>query len=169
MVVSLVTVVICLGGAVVIGGVVSGQWKLETIRTGSMSPAMPTGSEAIVMPEPVSSVSPGQIIVFKPPGEGGTTVAHRVQSVTDTLGAVAIVTKGDANPAPDQWKAVLMGARAWRVRMVVPWIGYVYSFVTIPIVRLGVLVLIVAAVLGMLLPRLVAPRHAIGSEIEAGV
>ncbi|MGH9301741.1 MAG: signal peptidase I [Acidimicrobiales bacterium] len=139
---------------VIIGGVVAGHWKLDTIRTGSMQPTLPIGSEVVVLPEPIAAVRPGQILVFRPPGANSVTVAHRVMTTTTTGVGMTITTKGDANPVPDQWKAFLNGARAWRVDRVLPDVGYVYAFITIPLVRLAILVLVVAGLLGLFLPPL---------------
>lgn len=142
-------------GSVVVAGAVSGHWRLDTIRSGSMRPSLPLGSEVIATPEPLSAVMPGQVLVFRPPGLGGEAVAHRVKTVDHAGGAITITTKGDANPVPDQWRAVLGGTQAWQVRRDIPYLGYAYAFAGRPLVRFGALVIAVLVAMALLLTGLV--------------
>ncbi|MHB1486706.1 MAG: signal peptidase I [Acidimicrobiales bacterium] len=141
-------------GSVVVAGAVSGHWKLDTIRSGSMRPSLPLGSEVIATPESLSAVKPGQVLVFRPPGLGGEAVAHRVTTVDHARGATTITTKGDANPVPDQWRAVLGGTQAWQVRRDIPDLGYAYALAGRPLVRFGVLVIAVVVAMVLLLTAL---------------
>jgi signal peptidase len=47
-----------------------------------------------------------------------------------------IRTKGDANNARDPWTARLDGSTAWRVRLVVPKLGWMVVWLRDPLVRL---------------------------------
>lgn len=115
---------LALGVGLVAVGSILGTWGLVPVLTGSMRPGIQPGDVVLVTPEPVAAVKPGQILVFQPPGLGGVSVVHRVISVTDQGGRPVIRTKGDANNVPDAWKAKLGGPKAWRVRAVIPKLGY---------------------------------------------
>lgn len=110
-------------GLVIVGAVL-GTWGFVPVLTGSMRPGIQPGDLVLVAPEPVSAVEPGQILVIQPPGLGGASVVHRVISVTEQGGHPVIRTKGDANNVADAWKARLGGPKAWRVRAVIPKLGY---------------------------------------------
>lgn len=110
--------------ALVIAGALTGRWGFVPVLTGSMRPGIQPGDLVLVTPEPVSAVRAGQIIDFQPPGQGGIQVAHRVVSVSFGPGGAHIRTKGDANQVEDPWRSVLSGPTAWRVRMVLPRLGY---------------------------------------------
>jgi hypothetical protein len=47
-----------------------------------------------------------------------------------------IRTKGDANSAPDPWTARLDGSTTWRVRAVVPKLGWLIVWLRDPLLRL---------------------------------
>lgn len=110
--------------AFTVAGALTGGWGLVPVLTGSMRPHIQPGDAVFVLPESLNAVRVGQVLVFQPPGDGGAQVAHRVTSVTRTIGGTVIQTKGDANNVGDPWKARLGGTRAWRVVAVVPKIGY---------------------------------------------
>jgi signal peptidase I len=76
------------------------------VLTGSMRPAFAPGDLLITAPAAVNSLQPGQIAVFTPPGES-TPFAHRITAVVGSPEHPVITTKGDANPAPDHWRATL--------------------------------------------------------------
>jgi signal peptidase I len=109
--------------ALTVLGSISGRWGLEPVLTGSMRPGIQPGDLVLVTPEPVTAVRPGQILLFHPPGNGAPVV-HRVVSVSTLDGVPAVHTRGDANNVADPWNARLDGSRAWRVRAVVPHLGY---------------------------------------------
>ena len=117
----LATVVLLVGLTAV--GSLTGRWGLVPVLTGSMRPGIQPGDLVLVTPEPVTEVRPGQVLLFRPPGNTAAVV-HRVVSVSDAGGVPAIQTKGDANNVADPWKARLDGPRAFRVRAVLPHLGY---------------------------------------------
>jgi len=74
------------------------------VLSGSMSPTVRTGD--LVIDNPVSAgeaaqLKAGQIISFRS-APGAKVITHRIAQVTSTSGAVAYVTKGDANNAADK-------------------------------------------------------------------
>ncbi|MGH3935854.1 MAG: signal peptidase I, partial [Pseudonocardiaceae bacterium] len=98
--------VISVGGAVAVGVVpaVTGASAL-TVRSGSMEPALPVGSVAVVRTQPIDQIRPGDVITFTdrdPDSPATRVVTHRVVSVEQGLGGPSFRTKGDANNTPDQ-------------------------------------------------------------------
>lgn len=92
------------------------------VLTGSMRPAFAPGDLLITAPAAVSSLRPGQIAVFTPPGES-TPFAHRITAVVGNPDHPVITTKGDANPAPDHWRATLHQDQVPVVVTTVPYAG----------------------------------------------
>lgn len=130
-------------------GSVFGTWGLVPVLTGSMRPGIRPGDLVLVVPEPVRDVKVGQILDFQPPGEGGASVTHRVISVRFGAGGPVIRTKGDANNVADSWHAQLPGATAWRVRAVIPKLGYLAVAEHNPTGRLAVEMALMVAAMGL--------------------
>ncbi len=80
-------------------------WRYGILRSGSMSPTMPTGSAIVV--EPVGSrtlLHTGDVITFRSSDNPDLLVTHRiVQANAYEDGTIAYRTQGDANNAPDGW------------------------------------------------------------------
>ena len=74
-------------------------WRVDGLRSGSMSPEMNTGDLVITRPLPPQRVSVGDIIVFRAPGNSIDYISHRVIGITET--PLSFTTKGDANATPD--------------------------------------------------------------------
>lgn len=77
---------------------------LLVVVSGSMTPAIDTGDviiESQVTRDQAAHLQAGQIISFHQATGGATTITHRIHAVTTVGGAVAYITKGDANNAPD--------------------------------------------------------------------
>jgi signal peptidase len=101
---------------------------LSPVLTASMRPTYAPGDAVLTRTIPVSSLRPGDIAVFVPPGEAAP-FAHRVVSITGDPHHPVIRTKGDANPAPDSWHATLPGPNVRVVVWSVPKIGYPLTWV----------------------------------------
>lgn len=104
------------------------------VLTGSMRPAFAPGDLLITAPAGVSSLQPGQIAVFTPPGES-TPFAHRITAVTGSSEHPVITTKGDANPAPDHWRAKLNQDQVPVVVTTLPYAGNVLLWTQNPAQR----------------------------------
>jgi signal peptidase len=74
-----------------------GGWQAYTVLSGSMEPAIDTGSLIVVSPQ--DSYEEGDIVTRRTNGE--MTVTHRIVEKREENGEVSFVTKGDANDAPD--------------------------------------------------------------------
>ena len=116
-------------------------YRAYAIQTGSMSPALPVGSEAILRPARARDLRPGDVIAFHKPSGSGELVTHRILSVERYRGERVFVTKGDANAVPDAWRVRAEGA-GWRVVASVPYAGYVVESLRSPIPRLLALALV---------------------------
>lgn len=86
--------------------------------SGSMGPAIPTGSLALALPAAASNVSPGEVVSVV--SSGGTRITHRVVSADPSIG---LVLKGDANAVADLLPYA--GATVDRVLFSIPGLGYV--------------------------------------------
>lgn len=94
----------------------------STVLTGSMRGTFDPGALVITRPMRTSDVRAGDVIMFTPPGET-TPYTHRVVTVTGDPAHPVITTKGDANPAPDRWKARLSQPTVPHVVAAVPHLG----------------------------------------------
>src|SRR5581483_3005477 len=116
-------------------GPLTGAYRLATVLSGSMAPAMPVGSVAVLVPESPAAVRPGDVITFQAPTPDHPVVTHRVVEIVEAGRHPVVRTKGDANRSPDPWTARLEGDRAWRRVAVVPFAGTAIRFLRSPTVR----------------------------------
>ena len=108
-------------------------YRTMTMLTGSMSPDIDPGDVIVVTPLPISQVQAGMAISYHIPIDDHRLVTHRVLAVeTNPEGAVTVQTKGDANDAPDPWRATLQGSTAWQVSAVIPELGHAIEFLRTP-------------------------------------
>jgi signal peptidase I len=113
----------------------TGWYRPVTVLSGSMQPAFSPGDMVVVMPEPVSAVRVGQVISYRIPVGDHHVQSHRVIEVLRRNGDVSVRTKGDANKTPDPWTATLHGPTAWRVRAVLPKLGWIVFWLRTPLVH----------------------------------
>ena len=114
----------------------TGLYRPETVLSGSMKPYFSPGDMIIVTPEPSRDVRAGQVISYHIPVGDHHVQTHRVVRVLRGGEHPVVRTKGDANDALDPWTARLDGSTAWRVRLVVPKLGWMVSALRDPLVRL---------------------------------
>jgi signal peptidase len=112
---------------------VPGNYKLLVVHSGSMEPAVHTGSIVLTMPQ--SDYKKGDVITFKVP-EQKDTLTHRIHEVIpagsqDSQGKISseirYVTKGDANKTPEPTpfaKSEVVG----KIVFSIPLIGYLVAF-----------------------------------------
>ncbi|GAA4806096.1 signal peptidase I [Tomitella cavernea] len=114
--------VLCI--AATVASVVLGVTPL-VFRSGSMSPAIDTGSLALARQIPAGDVREGDIITVD--GPGGTPVTHRVVSVDMRGdGSARVRLKGDANTVLDPMPYAITETK--RVITHVPYLGYAVSW-----------------------------------------
>jgi len=116
----------------------AGGITMVMFRTGSMSPAIPTGSLAIVREVPSADLAVGDVVTVDRPGR--LPVTHRVVDVEATT-PVTLTLQGDANPAPDAETYQVETVR--RVLWSVPELGRVVAQLQQPYV-LGMTAVVVA-------------------------
>lgn len=93
--------------------------------SGSMSPAIPTGSLALAVPMAAAEAQPGQVVSVLL--ADGVRLTHRVVSADSESG---LVLKGDANPVSDLQP--YRGTNVDKVVLTVPLLGYLASWLASP-------------------------------------
>ena len=139
--------VLAIVAAFAIGGLLL-HMGISPVLTGSMRPTFAPGDAVITRPVSVHSLHAGDIAVFVPPGESAP-YAHRITSVRDIGGHVVLTTKGDANVAPDRWRARLNDDRVPVVVTSIPYFGHVMAMTSKPWMRaagIGLLGLLLTAI-----------------------
>lgn len=114
------------------------------VRSGSMSPTIPTGSIVFYTKIASAKVKVGDIIVFSKPGDPTEKVTHRVYQIGHSATGEYFVTKGDANGTPDDWRVPAVGT-GWIERFHVSSIGYALVYLQSTLARL--LLLVIPAIL----------------------
>jgi len=114
------------------------------VRSGSMSPTIPTGSIVFYTKISSAKVKVGDIIAFSKPGDPTEKVTHRVYQIGHGATGEYFVTKGDANGTPDDWRVPAVGT-GWLARFHVAGIGYALVYLHSTLARL--LLLVIPAIL----------------------
>jgi signal peptidase len=123
-------------------------YQALVVRSGSMSPTIPTGSVVFYHKVSADKVKVGDVIVFDRPGVAGERVTHRVVKIATAQTGRYFETKGDANGAPDDWRVPAVGT-GWVAGMHIPVVGYVLADLQTTTARL-LLLLIPALGLGLI-------------------
>jgi signal peptidase len=118
------TAVLVAASAVVLVQAVRGAWTLEPILSGSMEPALGTGSLALSTRVPTSTLRTGDVLVFRPADQPTQRIAHRIIDLRRDDAGVHVRTQGDANNAPDFGEQHLAAPGVHVVRGSVPLAGY---------------------------------------------
>ena len=137
------------GIAVVVLAGVSGMlalpafgYRSAVVASASMVPALQTGDLVILRDTVASELALGDIVRIDLSGDGGTT--HRVVALDERDGNVVVTTRGDANPAPEQWELTpdtAVGAVELRIPRLGRAISRVGTLVPRHVVALAVLAL----------------------------
>jgi len=78
---------------------IPGNYKLMVVQSGSMMPAVKTGS--VVMVKPETDYKIGDIITFGPYSKTKAPTTHRIYDIKVVDGQPVYITKGDVNNMPD--------------------------------------------------------------------
>ena len=100
------------------------------VLSGSMEPAMSPGDAIVVREAAPGEITERDVITFRT--DSATPTTHRVVDVIERDGAVAYVTKGDANEDPDSG-TVSHEQVLGEVLVTLPLLGYVVRFVNTPV------------------------------------
>lgn len=114
---------------------VPGNIKVLTVLSGSMEPAISTGSVVVI--KPTSNYDAGDVVTFDSGDDIPTT--HRIVSEQSGENGVTYTTKGDANESADT-EEVQENDILGKVYVDVPFMGYLLAFVQEP---MGLMLLVV--------------------------
>jgi signal peptidase len=104
-------------------------YDLFSIRSGSMEPALPVGSLAVVSTD-AGTVDVGDAVAFRLPN--GAVVTHRVVEVVDADAGRFLQTKGDANDDPDP-SLIPVASVVGTVHVSLPILGFLLAMLGMPI------------------------------------
>lgn len=100
---------------------ITGNYKVLTVLSGSMEPAIKTGSVVVVKPSQDYKI--GDIITFGEMSKTKTPTSHRIHDIKVVDGQPVYITKGDANNAPDQ-REITGKEIIGKVLFSVPYVGF---------------------------------------------
>lgn len=100
---------------------ITGNYKVLTVLSGSMEPAIKTGSVVVV--KPANNYKIGDIITFGEISKTKAPTTHRIADIKVQDSQPIYITKGDANNTPDQ-KEVAGKEIIGKVLFDVPYVGY---------------------------------------------
>ena len=117
-------------GILVVGSLlpIFGAHRVFVVQSGSMEPAILTGSVILIHPKPAYHI--GDIVTWQPIG-GGTPITHRIVKETVDSGEAHYQTKGDANESEDS--VIAESQVLGKVVFHVPYLGYPVSFAKRPV------------------------------------
>jgi signal peptidase len=119
-------------------------YELRIVQSGSMEPAISTGS--LVITREAERYQVGDIITFNQSGPDSLPTTHRIIGDGLQAGEVVYTTQGDANPDPDL-EPVSPGDILGQVIIDIPWLGYIIDFARQPlgfILIIGIPALLIA-------------------------
>ncbi|MDO8668422.1 MAG: signal peptidase I [bacterium] len=130
---------------------ITGNFKVMVVQSGSMEPAIHTGSVVIVKPLSASSGQAadykiGDIITFGPNTKTKAPTTHRINEVKNSNGVFTYITKGDANNAPDT-KEIRKNEIIGKVLFSVPYVGYAVDAAKKPLGFAAIIILPAAIII----------------------
>lgn len=114
------------------------DFKVMTVISGSMEPAIKMGSVVVVKPSEEYKI--GDVITFGPYTKEKTPTTHRINDIRVVEDVAYYITKGDANSSPDQ-KEVSEKEIIGKVLFSVPYLGYAVDAAKKP---MGFMLIIIA-------------------------
>lgn len=114
-------------------------WQTVTVMSGSMAPAYAVDAVLAIKQTSPANIRVGDVIAFQTEADR-PMVTHRVVGIEHSSGAIAFVTKGDANEEPDS-AAVPATAVRGRVVFGVPHLGLFVRTIHNPVGFAALLVL----------------------------
>ncbi len=122
---------------------ITGNYKIMTVISGSMQPAIIMGSVVIVKPAPDYKI--GDVITFGPYSKTKAPTTHRIYDMKVVDGQPIYITKGDANNAPDT-REIQKRDIVGRVLFSVPYMGYAVDFAKKPL-GFALIIIVPAAII----------------------
>jgi signal peptidase len=115
---------------------IAGRQALS-VQSGSMEPAIRTGSLLFLQPIEASRIRVGDIITYRDPRNQTQTITHRVQEIRQAADGYILMTKGDANPVPD--RPITDKRVVGKVGPVIPYLGRVIDVLRHPLAVLFII------------------------------
>ena len=109
---------------------ITGNYKVLVGQSGSMEPAIHTGS--IIITKPAVKYNVGDVITFGDLKRNEIPTTHRINEIKNDNGKLSYITKGDANNAPDRGE-VMSSNVIGKVWFSVPYVGFIIDFIKKPI------------------------------------
>lgn len=156
---EIVFTVLAAGGAACILLVIAAMWfgaSVILFSTGSMSPAIPAGSAALVREVPASEVEVGDVVTVDRPN--ALPITHRVVAIAGSGPVRELTLRGDANSTDDPFPYSVSHVR--EVILSVPGIAPAIDAAGNPVTLATVTVLIAGLVTWSFWPRRVPPDGA---------
>jgi len=122
---------------------ITGNYKLMTVQSGSMEPAIKMGG--IVMVKPVDDYKIGDVISFGEMTREKSPTTHRIYDIKVQGGQPSYITKGDANEDPDT-KEIQKKDVIGKVLFSVPYVGFAVDFAKKPM-GFALIIIVPAAVI----------------------
>ncbi len=141
-----------------------GGYQMYIVMSGSMSPAVKTGSIVIVKPMDPEEIKLRDIITFRGEIEGENITTHRVVEI-DNNAEISFKTKGDANEVEDPMP-VSGNQLIGRVVYSIPHVGYAFYFARSRNGVIALLVILIAYISLELVKNLWPGRKKIGENVE---
>lgn len=107
------------------------KYQLLRVMSGSMEPAIKTGSIVFVGKANVSKLEAGDIVNYKSKNDPNVTITHRLVKIEETDGKKLFMTKGDANNTPDT-DQVAESQISGKVVFTLPYLGFLSSWLKKP-------------------------------------
>jgi signal peptidase I len=138
--------------------------KSFAVVSGSMEPAIKTGSVVFTHTVDLKTIKKGDIIAFTSPSNSKDTILHRVDSIK-TTDPLTFSTKGDANNSPDAWDVMDVGVKGVYFGAI-PFLGYIADYVKKP---LGFGIVVGIPALLFIISQLLSIKKAINEEVDRKV
>lgn len=105
-------------------------YEMMTVLSGSMEPAIKTGS--IIAVKPVSnktSFQKGDVVTFKAADNPNTLITHRIVEIQKEKDSVRYITKGDSNDAKDRTAVIAKNIVGEYSGFTIPFVGMLLAFI----------------------------------------
>ncbi len=109
---------------------IKGNYQIKIVKSGSMEPAIKTGS--IVVIKPSANYTVGDVVTFGKDTKKDIPTTHRIVASRAVQGTLLFTTKGDANEDKDT-QEIRQSDIHGKVLFDVPFFGYIIDFARKPI------------------------------------
>src|SRR5579884_1948921 len=114
------------------------RYQTYVVLSGSMEPTIHVGSVVVATATNPDDLKIGDIITYSRAGEQ-ETVTHRIVQIKGSAQGKVFTTQGDANGSPDLGD-IRFDRLAGKVQLSIPYLGYAFSFMGSPTMRLLLIV-----------------------------